>query len=366
MSRHKKAKRPILTLPKPSPAPNPAHEPAHEPAYAATGAAPEAAPAQEQPPAAPAPTEAPAPAAMPAPEAAAPMPASALAPEPAPAPPPPPPPVWLAQYEAVVGLSHRNMQPPLPCQDAALARVLPRPLVIVADGAGSSAVSELGAQAVVGGLARLLHTLDRQVAQLLDEPAQPRHEETGRNLALLLVKHAKGLLDDLAATHRRALRDFRCTLLLAVAGRAQMLWLKVGDGALVLQRRASPALAPHPEATPQESGLSLQVLGHEGKGEFANQTQFVDDSLRPDAVQSALVPAADIAGLVAMSDGAAEKLVSHDGQRVAGQIGLWLDALRQDRLPRRTLTRSFYSDSFCSGSTGDDCSLALLARALPG
>ena len=87
-----------------------------------------------------------------------------------------------------------------------------------------------------------------------------------------------------------------------------------------------------------------------------------------DADRAALLtalPAGGVVGVAVMSDGAAEKLVSHDGQRVAGQLGLWLDALRRDRLPRQTLTRGFYSDSFCSGSTGDDCSLALLART-PG
>lgn len=277
-------------------------------------------------------------------------------------------PVWLCQHEAVVGLSHRTMQPPLPCQDAALARTQTHPLVVVADGAGSSAVSEIGAQAVVSGLARLLHTLERKVALLLDTPATAQHEEQARALALLLVKHARGLLDDLAATHRRALRDFRCTLLLAIVGREQLLWLKVGDGALVLQRQEpgpEPKQPQAPQAAPEAAHLRLQVLGLAGKGEFANQTQFLDDSLQPGDVQSALVPVGGVVGVAVMSDGAAEKLVSHDGQRVAGQLGLWLDALRRDRLPRQTLTRGFYSDSFCSGSTGDDCSLALLART-PG
>ena len=71
-------------------------------------------------------------------------------------------------------------------QDAALAGSDPRPWLLLADGAGSSAVSELGARGVVSGLNCLLHTLDRQVATLLDAEQTPAPEE-GRRLALLLV-----------------------------------------------------------------------------------------------------------------------------------------------------------------------------------
>lgn len=259
---------------------------------------------------------------------------------------------WHAQYEAVVGLLHRNANPPLPCQDAVISTTAPRPLLIVADGAGSSAVSEIGSQAVITGLARLLYTLERQTADLLDQ-AQP-NDTTARSFALLLVKHAKGILDDLAAQHRRPQKDFRCTLLLAVVGKAHVLWLKVGDGALVQEQ-----LIPQTNGTPQSQ---LTSIGSVGKGEFANLTTFIDNHLQPQDVQSGLLNASGVCGLAAMSDGAAEKLVSHDGQRVAGLLGHWLHALRQQKLHRRELTRSFYSEAFCTRtSSGDDCSLALLA-----
>lgn len=166
---------------------------------------------------------------------------------------------WFSQYEAVAGLAHRDMPIPLPCQDAALASSDPRPWLLVADGAGSSAVSEIGARSVVAGLNRLLHTLEQQVASLLDAEQAPRPDEA-RRLTLLLVKHARGLLADLAAEHRRPLKDFRCTLLLAVLGQRNLLWLKIGDGALVVERT---------QAASPKSGewlASLETLGHTGKG----------------------------------------------------------------------------------------------------
>lgn len=264
---------------------------------------------------------------------------------------------WHCLHEAVVGLSHRNASPPLPCQDAAFSRHHPRPTLVIADGAGSAAVSDLGAQAVVSATARLLHTLDKQVAALLDEPVAAQdlehHGQQARTFALLLVKHAKGVLDDLAEWHRRPARDFRCTLLLVVAGTTRALWLKIGDGALVFERRHWQADGTlHAE---------LHTLGETGKGEFANLTQFIDHQLDPADVQSGLLDLHDISGLAAMSDGAAEKLIAQDGSRVARQLEHWLEALRQGKLPRRNLTRSFYSDAFCTGSTGDDCSIGLLA-----
>ncbi len=261
---------------------------------------------------------------------------------------------WQACYEAVTGLAHRDANPPLPCQDSAVALNSSRPIVIVADGAGSSAVSELGSQAVTTGLARLLNTLERQVVQLLDQPQNSSSEEV-RSFALLLVKHAKGILDDLAVQHRRPQKDFRCTLLLAIQGKAQLLWLKIGDGALVI------------ETLQQDAGKllpTLTTLGRVGKGEFANATTFIDDHLQPTDVQTGSCSSAHITGFAAMSDGAADRLVANDGSHVSPQISDWLNKLRHGKLKRRELTRLFSSEHFTHGTTGDDASVALCASGL--
>lgn len=267
---------------------------------------------------------------------------------------------WQACFEAVTGLSHRDANPPLPCQDSAVALNAPRPTVIVADGAGSSVVSEIGSKAVTSGLARLLNTLERQAAQLLDQPvqadAQQQHKQDARHFSLLLVKHARGILDDLAILHRRPQKDFRCTLLLAIQGKAHLLWLKIGDGALVTETLRQNAEG---QLTPQ-----LTTLGQVGKGEFANATTFIDANMQPSDVQSGLCDSTRITGFAAMSDGGADRLVSNDGSQVSGQISNWLHQLRQSQLKRRALTLMFSSDSFTKGTTGDDVSLALCASGL--
>jgi len=116
---------------------------------------------------------------------------------------------------------------------------------------------------VVSGLNCLLHTLDdpldRQVATLLDAEQTPAPDE-GRLLALLLVKHARGLLADLAAEHRRPLKDFRCTLLLAIPGQRHLLWLKIGDGALVIERTQAAA-APGASSRPASKRWGAPARG---------------------------------------------------------------------------------------------------------
>ena len=262
---------------------------------------------------------------------------------------------WRVVEEAVVGLAHRAQN--LPCQDAAQAVRGPRPVVVVADGAGSSAVSELGAHAVVTGTVRLLDSLDKPLAELLDSPNAPA-PDLARTWGLLLVKHAMGLLKDLAAQHRREVRDFRCTFLLIVAGRERLLWLKVGDGALVVERMRLATAGRLDEAGPWQPELS--TLGEAGKGEFANQTVFLD-AATPDDVQLGWLPAGDITGMAAMSDGAAERLVGSEGSRVAPRMASLLEQLRAERLRRQALTQMFYEEGFCKGSSGDDRSIALAA-----
>ncbi|QEP41839.1 protein phosphatase 2C domain-containing protein [Ectothiorhodospiraceae bacterium BW-2] len=256
---------------------------------------------------------------------------------------------WQIMEEAVVGLAHRRVN--LPCQDAVRAVNHPRPALVVADGAGSSPLSHQGAQAVVAGLIRLFETLDKPLYELLDAADTP-DSNLGRSWALVIVKHAMGLLTDLAAQQQRSVSDFRSTLLVVLAGQQRLLWLKVGDGALVIERCAPS------DTEPFESMLS--TLGEVGKGEFANQTQFLD-AIEPDDVQSDLLDMGNICGMALMSDGAAERLISHDGTQVAARLTTLLQQLRQGRLARSTLTQMFYEESFCKGTSGDDRSLALAA-----
>lgn len=251
---------------------------------------------------------------------------------------------WYAVAEAVVGLAHRRVEPPLPCQDAFSISIKPRVALLVADGAGSAALSEVGAKAVVNACQRFIHTLEERISELLDNEKEPESESTKR-FSLQLVKHAMGTLDDISKEHRREIRDFRCTLLILVVGKERLLWIKVGDGALVVEDKGE-----------------LRTLGEVGKGEFANQTTFIDDKLTPDSVQFGITSAIYVSGLAAMSDGAAEKLVANDGSRVAAKMTDFFNKLRKNSLNRTQLTDFFHDKEAWHATSGDDKCLALAAR----
>jgi len=250
---------------------------------------------------------------------------------------------WKSIAESVVGLAHRRTNPPLPCQDASMARHQPRLCLVLADGAGSAPLSDLGSQTAVQACQRICATLDDQIVTMLDTQQQPSTHDLGL-LAQRLVWHVLGSLEDLAQTQRRSVQDFRCTLLLVLAGQERLIWVKVGDGAIVIEQDAQ-----------------LSTLGSLQKGEFANQTRFIDNHLSPDCVEYSTVPIHNISGIALMSDGAAERLVASDGSRVAQRLADFFERLRTDRLPRTALTAFFYDADAWRGTSGDDKSLALAA-----
>jgi hypothetical protein len=130
-----------------------------------------------------------------------------------------------------------------------------------------------------------------------------------------------------------------------LAGKERLVWIKVGDGALVIEDKGE-----------------LRTLGEVGKGEFANQTTFIDDKLMPDSVQFGITSSIYVSGLAAMSDGAAERLVVNDGSKVASRMSEFFNQLRKNSLNRTQITDFFHDKEAWRGTSGDDKCLALASR----
>lgn len=244
---------------------------------------------------------------------------------------------------AVTGLSHSRKG--LPCQDAVAWRSDSRPILALSDGAGSAAVSERGATALVSGVTRFLVSLEDALSPWLDDPADQAPEQTIRWVRRLLI-HAQGILDDLARSERRDVRDLRATLLVVVVGAIRTFWWKVGDGAIAVRQ-----------------GDTLCALGNasKAKGEFANQTCFVDAASISE-VQFGLLPTAKVSGIALMSDGGAERLVASNGSRVAARIGEWFDAVASERLTPDKIVLAFHDPAMWERTSLDDRSIVLTAR----
>ncbi|HNQ49524.1 MAG TPA: PP2C family serine/threonine-protein phosphatase [Hydrogenophilus thermoluteolus] len=252
---------------------------------------------------------------------------------------------WRGEAEAVKGLAHHRSR--LPCQDAARWRQLPRPLIVVSDGAGSAKVSELGAQALVMGVSTFVATIDDWLSEWLDDTREEAQANTqAQRLSRWLLAFGKETLAQLAEAERRSIADLRATLLLAIAGKRWCFWWQVGDGAVVCRRNGD---------------LQLLTDTARVKGEFANHTTFIDQA-QSESVQFGLVPTALVSGIAVMSDGSAERLVAHDGSCVARQLGQWFDDAVAQRLDAMALAKIFRDPAFWHRTSLDDCSIALMAR----
>ncbi len=275
---------------------------------------------------------------------------------------------WQLTGAAITGLAH--WQKHLPCQDAVRWSQQPRPVLVLADGAGSAAVSELGAQALTQGMLRFIASLEDEVSAWLDQEHSPEALHTLQaNWRLRLLRHAQGLLHDLADNQRRSVRDVRTTLQIAVLGQKQCFWWQVGDGAIVVQEPAQP---PAPQGQPAAAVApgaptnTLRVLGNsqQAKGEFANQTCFVDAASLDD-VQCGHLATHHTLGWVLMSDGGAEKLVAHDASRVAARLGQWLERTAQCKLSPQDLAVAYHDAAMWQRTTLDDRAIVLAGRSQP-
>lgn len=255
---------------------------------------------------------------------------------------------WQLTGAAITGLAHWRKQ--MPCQDAVHWRSQPRPLLVLSDGAGSALISERGAAAVTAGVARLLRSMEDAVAAWLDQPQATEQLQTeAQQWAHRILLHAQGLLKDLADSERRSVRDVRATLLLVVMGQHHCFWWQVGDGAIVVQE-----------------AQALHTLGQPGqsKGEFANQTCFVDAATIAD-MQYGLLPTRPVFGWALMSDGGAEKFVSHDGKQIAGRLEHWFAETAAQTLSPDKLALAYHEPRMWERTTLDDRAIVLAARQPP-
>ncbi|PVU65610.1 hypothetical protein C9E85_12220 [Plesiomonas shigelloides] len=251
--------------------------------------------------------------------------------------------VSLAAWHAVAAesIGYRHVQQALPCQDKAAAHAGERPRLVLCDGAGSAVCSEQGSQALVQGMQRLLVSIEPMLAQYLDDEVPTEAEQ--RQLALIFMRHAKGINGDLARNQRRSGNDFRSTLLLAVAGKRRLFWLQIGDGVLAVRHNS-------------EMGAEWSLLNVPNKGEYANQTDFVDPQLNESQARYGVYPTGWVSGVVAMSDGAAERLFSAQHHRFAPLLETWCSEHSRAELIHEHLSHV----ELWKKTSGDDKSVALL------
>lgn len=162
---------------------------------------------------------------------------------------------WSYAFASVIGTSHVRRDQP--CQDYSLCVLIPNAgedilVAVAADGAGSAICSQTGAKlACDNTLERLQNLL--ALGYGIDGVTLTFAQEC--------VRHIQQEMTRVADEAGFVLRDYACTLLVAVVGLDRAVFWQIGDGAIVL-------FEPHQD-------MEYSVVFWPEKGEYENETVFV-------------------------------------------------------------------------------------------
>jgi Protein phosphatase 2C len=253
---------------------------------------------------------------------------------------------WRIAKAVVEGTSHAATG--VPCQDYADINEIeteqgPVLLAVVSDGAGSATHSDIGSWLATKTVLELieLHFEEGGSIQTIDRP-----------LAGVWIERVGLEMANDASRHERVLRDYACTLLVAIVGETGAAFLQVGDGGIVTSRAGD------------EDWTYVFWPQH---GEFANTTNFVVSDGVMSLFEFASMPER-VEEIALFSDGL-ENLVLHQASRSVHE-----PFFRAMMVPVRKTTASGIDANLCGeletylrsprvcGRTDDDKSLILASR----
>lgn len=160
--------------------------------------------------------------------------------------------IWKNFAASVPGRGHIIKD--VPCQDASIAIAEPRPALLVCDGRGSAKFSHFGAQEAAKAFAEMCYNIEPLLSKTLDD-ADDCHWES---MAQIFYRTLAKVQTRLAEEKGLGCREFEFTANLAIAGKKRIGFMQVGDGAIVIAGNGT-----------------TRTLFSSDKGEFANQTQFI-------------------------------------------------------------------------------------------
>ncbi|WP_400996676.1 PP2C family serine/threonine-protein phosphatase [Agromyces sp. GXQ0307] len=214
-------------------------------------------------------------------------------------------------------------------------------VLCLADGAGSAARAELGAQAVVDeGCAALV--------ELFDEFAS---SDDGVGVKLGLLERLRAKISDVASRYGLEVRDLASTFLCVATSGDKFLGAHVGDGVVGYVKDGQ-----------------LKVISAPDNSEFANQTTFVTSSNAAESMRLFRGSLTGVSGFILMSDGTSESLFDARTRQLAGACTKLITAV--GTAPARQSKNSDYRkrlrrivDVTIRNATKDDCSIGILGRS---
>jgi serine/threonine protein phosphatase PrpC len=247
-----------------------------------------------------------------------------------------PAPQYQVACARIVGRSHRGAS--TPCQDYVGGRRMPyMAAVALADGAGSRARSEVGAETAVRACLRMLFRHFEDLYATAEEDVS----QAASVVHAALLKELEAVALELGCR----LDELASTLLFVAHKGGRSLVGHLGDGVVALV----------------DADSNVMTVSAPDNGEFANATYFLTDPqaslrLRIYAVHHERLPK----GYVLMSDGTAESLYSKARRKPADALRSLLDWNATLTRARMKKVLSHNMEHVFSTKTTDDCSLGLL------
>ena len=242
--------------------------------------------------------------------------------------------MWKVIQTAIQGRSHKISN--TPCQDKTFAlNNLDCCAVSLADGAGSAAHSEIGAQCVTKKICEIL-------SERFDEYFSA---ETSDKVAEELLATLIDELKKISEVSNCNLKDLASTLLAVAVKDNNFIALHIGDGLIGML-----------------DGDFLAVLSKPDNGEFANETTFVTsvDAISHFRLYKENID--EVSAFMLMSDGAASGFYNRKSQTLMPVMKKIINAVKI--LPAEDVERELaenFRETLCQITT-DDCSMILLVN----
>ena len=281
---------------------------------------------------------------------------------------------WKSFAQSITGVQHLKNN--IPCQDASVVfddknfNVL-----VVSDGCGSSKFSQFTSKELTLGMKRfVVSTYNMLFSSLLNNKnlTDDVIESNLHELKQSLTKHAIGLVKDMIENeHERTMNDFAdfyATLLMAVVGKEKTFWFKVGDGGIVVQRAYKDE---NNKVVRHNVSLDDKT---KSKGNMANETHYICPTLAQEHIQFGLIDNDNLSGIVLMTDGVSERLISQNNTYVSNRLNNFTNDLNDDKfdfynflqekdfLKNYVINENDIIEKEIHSHNGDDCSIAMLSR----
>ena len=242
---------------------------------------------------------------------------------------------WTMQEYAARGRSHVAKN--IPCQDKVCHATFTGAFVIaLADGAGSAAHSEIGAELATKVTCDFISKNFDSIIETINAV------EVKKNILNNILDAFHKVIDDT----RWELSSLACTLLFAAVKGTTCLIGHIGDGVICCRKEEK-----------------LKAISLPSNGEFANSTTFVTS---PNALSDFRLykgKTDKMDGFCLMSDGAAESLYSRKTHEIANMVGKVFTAtayLKYD--DSKEYCRRLLNDLLIQ-RTRDDCSIAVMTKS---